>query len=69
MDYAHRKLTVHRDLKPRNVLITSEGEPKLLDFGLAKPLDELAAKRSDRDGVPGIHAGMAPRRSRIPASG
>ena len=37
--YAHRNLVVHRDLKPNNILITPDGTPKLLDFGIAKLLD------------------------------
>ncbi|HLG95533.1 MAG TPA: protein kinase [Bryobacteraceae bacterium] len=37
--YAHQHLVVHRDIKPGNILVTADGQPKLLDFGIAKILD------------------------------
>ena len=40
VDYAHRHLVIHRDLKPSNIIVDPSGSPKLLDFGIAKILDE-----------------------------
>jgi non-specific serine/threonine protein kinase/serine/threonine-protein kinase len=40
VSYAHQSLVLHRDLKPGNILVTADGTPKLLDFGIGKILNE-----------------------------
>ena len=55
LQHAHQKTVIHRDLKPGNILVDSNGNPTLLDFGLGKALDsddEQLSQTGDKAGTP-----------------
>ncbi len=62
IDYAHRAGVIHRDLKPQNILIDADGQPHILDFGIAKRAAvEPAAEGNGRtEGVLGTYGYMSP---------
>jgi tetratricopeptide (TPR) repeat protein len=63
VQHAHRRGVVHRDLKPANILVTPDGQPKVLDFGLARALEAelgVTLSRTDSGAVLGTLPYMSP---------
>ena len=57
--YAHKNNIIHRDLKPSNIIITEDGTPKILDFGIAKIMDNEVGVESEKM-IMGTPAYMSP---------
>ena len=60
VDYAHEAGVVHRDLKPANIMITREGVPRVMDFGIASHHTQAEAGKTGQQGLSGTPSYMAP---------
>jgi serine/threonine protein kinase len=64
LDYAHRHGIVHRDIKPANVMLTRTGDVKVMDFGIARAINDVSATMTSASAVMGTAQYLSPEQAR-----
>ena len=64
LDYAHRHGIVHRDIKPANVMLTRTGDVKVMDFGIARAMNDVGTTMTSASAVMGTAAYLSPEQAR-----
>ncbi|MDO5672745.1 MAG: Stk1 family PASTA domain-containing Ser/Thr kinase [Actinomycetaceae bacterium] len=64
LEYSHHQGLVHRDIKPGNVMLTTDGKVKVMDFGIARALTDSAATMTQTDAVVGTAQYLSPEQAR-----
>lgn len=64
LEYSHRMGVIHRDIKPGNIMISEQGIVKVMDFGIARALDDSAATMTQSQGVVGTAQYLSPEQAR-----
>lgn len=64
LEYSHRMGVIHRDIKPGNIMISEQGVVKVMDFGIARALDDSAATMTKSQGVVGTAQYLSPEQAR-----
>ncbi|MDK7012071.1 protein kinase, partial [Escherichia coli] len=64
LGYSHRMGIIHRDIKPGNIMISEQGAVKVMDFGIARMLDDSATTLTQNQGVVGTAQYLSPEQAR-----
>src|SRR5690554_3861809 len=64
LEYSHRALVVHRDIKPGNVMVTANGQVKVMDFGIARAVSDNSATVADTSAILGTAQYFSPEQAR-----